>query len=83
MTVTPRAAMASMLGLVDLGHQLACVRPLHETPSDFDEAAFQHLRRNFELLVHCYNELSELTGQGPLHIESSPPSGANNRLAAP
>src|ERR1700720_276819 len=43
----PLAAMASMLGLVDLGHQLACVRPLHETPSDFDEAAFQHLRRNF------------------------------------
>jgi hypothetical protein len=79
----PLAAMASMLGLVDLGHQLACVRPLHETSSDFDEAAFQHLRRNFERLVHCYNELSELTGQGPLHIESSPPSGANNSLAAP
>jgi len=79
----PLAAMASMLGLVDLGHQLPCVRPLQDKPSDFDEAAFQHLRRNFDRLVHCYNELSELTGQGPLHIEGSPPSGPNNGLAAP
>lgn len=62
----PLMSMASMLGLMELGHQLASVRPLYEKPSDFDEAAFQHVRRNFDRLVHFFNELSDLTGQNPL-----------------
>jgi PAS domain S-box-containing protein len=73
---TPLTAMASMLGLMELGHKLASVRPLHEQPSDFDEAAFQHVRRNFQHLVHFFNELGEFTGQGPLQLGSSPPPGA-------
>jgi len=72
----PLMAMASMLGLMELGHKLASVRPLHEQPSDFDETAFQHVRRNFQRLVHFFNELGELTGQGPLQLGSSPPPGA-------
>lgn len=71
----PLMSMGSMLGLMELGHELARVRPLHEAPSDFDEAAFRHVRKNFQCLVQFFNELSDLTGQGPLRIENSPPSG--------
>jgi hypothetical protein len=70
----PLMSMGSMLGLMELGHELARVRPLHEAPSDFDETAFRHVRKNFQHLVQCFNELSNLTGQGPLRIESSAPS---------
>jgi hypothetical protein len=71
----PLMSMGSMLGLMELGHELARVRPLHEAPSDFDEEAFGHVRKNFQRLVQFFNELSDLTGQGPLRIENSPPSG--------
>jgi hypothetical protein len=71
----PLMSMGSMLGLMKLGHELSRVRPLHEAPSDFDEAAFRHVRKNFQRLVQYFNELSDFTGQGPLRIESSPPSG--------
>jgi hypothetical protein len=71
----PLMSMGSMLGLMELGHELARVRPLHEAPSDFDETAFQHVRKNFQRLVQSFNDLSDLTGQGPLRIENSPPSG--------
>jgi hypothetical protein len=71
----PLMSMGSMLGLMELGHELSRVRPLHEAPSDFDEAAFRHVRKNFQRLVQFFNELSELTGQGPLRIQSRPPSG--------
>jgi PAS domain S-box-containing protein len=70
---TPLSAIASMLGLIDLGHKLASVRPVHETPSDFDEAAFQHIRWNFQRLLHYFNELSELTEQPPLQVENNQP----------
>jgi PAS domain S-box-containing protein len=69
----PLMSMGSMLGLMELGHNLAAVRPLHEAPSDFDEAAFQHVRRNFQRLVHYFNELADLTRQNRLQVESSPP----------
>jgi len=59
----PLSAMASMLGLMELGHKLSTVRPLHENPSDFDEAAFRHVRHNFQRLVHFFDELSDLSGQ--------------------
>ncbi|HWY51067.1 MAG TPA: hypothetical protein VNW72_06255 [Chthoniobacterales bacterium] len=71
----PLMSMGSMLSLMELGHELARVRPLHEAPSDFDEAAFRHVRKNFQRLVQFFNELSALAGQGPLRIESGPPSG--------
>ena len=71
----PLMSMGSMLGLMELEHKLASVRPLYETPSDFDEAAFRHVRKNFQRLVQFFNELSDLTGQAPLRIESGPPSG--------
>jgi tRNA A37 N6-isopentenylltransferase MiaA len=70
-----------MLGLIDLGHKLASVRSLHETPADFDEVAFQHIRRNFQRLLHYFNELSELTGQPPLQVEDNEPSDAISSLA--
>ena len=69
---TPLMAMASMLGLMELGHNLASARPLYEEPSDFDETAFRHLRENFQRLVHFFNELADLTGQSPFQLESSP-----------
>jgi PAS domain S-box-containing protein len=80
---TPLMAIASMLGLMELGHKLATVRPLHEKPSEFDEARFQHVRRNFQRLLHFFNELSELTGQSPLQTESNNPSGAKTSVTAP
>jgi len=70
------SAIMSMLGLMELGHKLATVRPLHEKPSEFDEAAFQHIRRNFQSVLHYFNELSELTGQAPFQIENDPPWAA-------
>jgi hypothetical protein len=78
---TPLTAMASMLGLMELGHKLACVRSLYEEPSDFDEAAFRHVRQNFQRLVHFFNELADLTGQSPLRLESSPPPGTETSVA--
>jgi len=77
----PLSSMGSMLGLIDLGHKLSSVRPLHETPSDFDETAFQHIRWNFQHLLHYFNELSELTGQPPLQVENNQPSDATGSLA--
>ena len=71
----PLAAIASMLGLMELSHRLALVRPLHDTPSEFDEAAFKHVRRNFQTLVGCFNELSEVSGEAPLKIERNERAG--------
>ena len=71
---SPLMSMGSMLGLMELGHELARVRPLHEAPSDFDEAAFQHVRKNFQRVVHYFNELADLTGQDRLHVRSNAPA---------
>jgi hypothetical protein len=78
---TPLMAMASMLDLMELGQKLASVRSLYEEPSDFDETAFRHLRENFQRLVHFFNELADLTGQGPLQLESSPHLGTETSAA--
>jgi len=78
----PLSAMASMLGSMELKHQRASVRPLYETPSEFDEAAFQHVQSNFQGLVRFFNELSDLTGQRPLQFESSPPPVTETSVAA-
>jgi hypothetical protein len=43
------------------------------TESSFDEAAFQDVRRNLQSLVNVFNELSDLTGQGPLQVERKRP----------
>ena len=67
----PLLAIMSMLGLIELGHELATVRRLHEKPSEFDEAAFQHIRQNFQRLLSYFNELSDLTGQDALQIENN------------
>jgi PAS domain S-box-containing protein len=77
------SSMASMLGLMELGHKLASVRPPYEQSSPFDKAACRHLRRNFQQLVHFFNEVSELSGQGPLQIESNQPAEAKIGMAAP
>ena len=69
----PLTSMASTLGLMELGHKLAGVRSLYEKPSSFDEAAFQDVRRNLQFLVNVFNELSDLTGQGPLQVERKRP----------
>ena len=68
---TPLTAIASMLGLMELEHKLSDTKPAHDEMTAFDEAAFQHVRRNFGQLVHFFNELSDLTRQGPLQIEST------------
>ena len=75
---TPLSAMASMLGLVELGHKLAEVRPLTEKPSEFDEAAFQHILRNFQSLVHYFNEIAAVSGEDPLQIATLPPQVGPN-----
>src|ERR1043166_1837962 len=81
------SAIMSMLGLMELGHRLATVRPLHEKPSEFDEAAFQHIRLNFQRILHYFNELSELTGQAPFQIENNPflaaPIGITQSINSP
>src|ERR1044071_2415550 len=43
---SPLAAIASMLGLVELGHKITELRSLQRKPSEFDEAAYQHILRN-------------------------------------
>jgi PAS domain S-box-containing protein len=78
---TPLMSMGSMLDLMGLGQKLACVRPLYEEPSDFDEAAFRHVRENFQRLVNFFNELADLTGQSPLQLEGSPPLGTEPSVA--
>jgi hypothetical protein len=62
----PLMAMGSMLDLMELRQKLACVRPLYEEPSDFDEVAFRRVRKNFQCLVQFFNEFADLTGQSPL-----------------
>jgi PAS domain S-box-containing protein len=79
----PLSAIASMLGLMELSHHLALVRPLHDTPSEFDEAAFKHVRRNFQSLVGLFNELSEVTGEAPLKIERDQRDPAKNGAVSP
>ncbi len=59
----PLMAMGSMLDLMELRQRLACVRPLYDEPSDFDEAAFRNVRQNFQCLVHSFNEFADLTGK--------------------
>lgn len=78
---TPLTSMAAMLRLMELAHNLVSARPAPEKPSDFDEAALRHVRKNFQRLVHFFNELADLTGQSPLQFESSPPPGAETSIA--
>jgi PAS domain S-box-containing protein len=78
----PLMAITSMLGLMELGHNLAEIRPRHEKPSEFDETAFQHVRRNILRLVHYFNELADLTGQDRLQVESSRPPAIGTSIVA-
>jgi hypothetical protein len=77
----PLMAMGSMLDLMELRQRLACVRPLYDEPSDFDEAAFRNVRQNFQCLVHSFNEFADLTGQSPLQLEGSPPPRTDTDFA--
>jgi len=77
----PLMSMGSMLRLMELGHNLADVRPLYEQPSDFDEAAFRHVRQNFQRLVDFFNELADVIGQSPLQLEGSSPLGTEPSVA--
>jgi len=65
-------SMGSMLGMMELGSKLATVRPLHDKPSVFDETAFRNVRKNFQRLIHFFNELADLTGQDHLRVQSNP-----------
>ena len=80
---TPLTAIASMLGLVELGHKLAEVRSLQEKPSEFDEAAYQHILRNCQRLVHYFNEIAALSGQAPLQPATIPPPVQTGIVASP
>lgn len=81
-------SMGSLLGLMELGHKLAPVRPLYDKMSVFDETAFRNVRKNFQRLVHHFNELADLTGQDHLRVPTNPPpanivasiESENNRL---
>jgi PAS domain S-box-containing protein len=70
---TPLSAIASMLGLIELGHKLTEVRRLSEKPSEFDEAAFQHILRNFQNLLHYFNDVAARIGEGPIEAATLPP----------
>ena len=74
----PMTSIASMLGLMELANQLALVRPLNQMPSEFDEAAFRHLRRNFDRLVRFFNELADLTGETRLKVDKAEGSVLKN-----
>ncbi len=78
----PFSAVTSMPGLTELGHKLASVRPLQETTSAFDDAAFQHIRSNLQRLVRYFNELADLTGQDRLLIENNPPPAIVTSIVA-
>jgi hypothetical protein len=80
---TPLVAITSMLSLMELGHNLANVRPLYEQPSDFDETAFRLVQKNFQRLVALFNELADLTGQSPLQLDGRPPPRSESSLATP
>ena len=81
---TPLSAIASMLGLVEIGHKLAEVRPsFSEHPSEFDEAAYQHILRNCQSLVHYFNEIAALSGQAPLQAATIPPPVRPGGVASP
>ena len=69
----PLTAIASMLGLVELGHKLTEVRSLQEKPSEFDEAAYQNILRNCQSLIRYFNEIAALSGQAPLQAATIPP----------
>jgi len=78
---TPLMAMGSMLDLMELGHNLADVRPLYEQPSDFDEAAFRHVRQNFQRIVNFFNEFADVIGQSPVQLEGSSSLGTEPSVA--
>ena len=78
----PLISLGSMLRLMELGYKLASVRPLHEIPSEFDEAALQQVRRDFQRLVCYFNEVAALTGQSPVQIDNNPPTGLNTDAVA-
>ena len=78
----PLMSMGSMLGTMELKNKLATVRPLYDKPSVFDERAFRHVLKNFQRLVHYYNELADLTGQERLQVESSPPPAIMTSIVA-
>ena len=80
---TPLTAIASMLVLVDLEHKLATVRSLQEKPSEFDEAAYQHILRNCQRLIRYFNEIAALSGQAPLQAATIPPPVQPGRVASP
>jgi PAS domain S-box-containing protein len=79
----PLTAIASMLGLVELGHKLAEVRSLQEKPSEFDEAAYQHILRNCQSLVNYFNKTAALSGQAPLQAATIPPPVQRGGVASP
>ena len=79
---TPLMTITSMLGLMESGYKLASARPLYEQPSEFDEVAFQRIQKNFQRLVHLFNELADLTGQSPLRLETSPPPTTESSRAS-
>jgi PAS domain S-box-containing protein len=72
---SPLATMAAMLRLMELAHK-------PEDRSDFEGAALQHVRRNFQRLVRFFNELADLTRQIPLQLESNERSGDNTGVAS-
>jgi len=74
----PLAAIASMLGLMELRRKLVSGLPAHERLFDFEGAGLQHIRRHLRRLIDFFNELAALTGQIPLQVENSPPSGVKN-----
>ena len=75
-------SMGSMLDMMELASKLATVRPLYEKPSPFDETAFRNVRKNFQRLVHFFNELADLTGQDHLRVQSAPPPARKTGIVA-
>jgi len=80
---SPLTAIASMLGLVELGHKLAEVRSLQEKPCQFDEAAFKHVLRNCQRLVHYFNEVAALSGRQPLQPTTIPAPVEPDNISSP
>jgi PAS domain S-box-containing protein len=75
----PLMAIASMLGLMELRYNLVHLQPEQDKSSDFDQIALQHIRRNFQSLVHLFNDLCDLTAQPFL---GRPPIGKTDLRAA-
>jgi PAS domain S-box-containing protein len=68
---TPLTAIASMLDLLALNHNVSGGQETSESPFESDPSSLELIRRNVQMLGHLVNELLDLTqvSRGDIHLE--------------